>query len=75
MTLFACEATRLYVCSARWMLTEVVGYSRYNDQAAIDAHFKADYFQELGKQIEAEGLLAKPLNIMTVQPIGGFDSR
>jgi quinol monooxygenase YgiN len=54
---------------------EVVGYSRYKDQAALDAHFKTDYFQELGKQIEAEGLLAKPLNIMTLQPIGGFDSR
>jgi quinol monooxygenase YgiN len=56
-------------------LTEVVGHSRYKDQATLDAHFKTDYFQELGKQTEAEGLLAKPLNVMTVQPIGGFDSR
>jgi quinol monooxygenase YgiN len=49
--------------------------SRYKDQATLDAHFHRDYFQEVGKQVEAEGLLAKPLNIMTVQPIGGFENR
>ena len=48
---------------------------RYKDEAALDAHFKTNHFQEVGKQIEAEGLLAKPLNIMKLEPIGGFDSR
>lgn len=45
------------------------------NQSALDAHFKTDYFQALGKTIEAEGLLAAPLDIKTIKPIGGFASR
>ncbi|TVY82265.1 hypothetical protein LSUE1_G005979 [Lachnellula suecica] len=47
----------------------------YKNQAALDAHFKTEYFQELGKAIPAEELLAAPLNIMTIKPIAGFASR
>jgi len=47
----------------------------YKDQATYDAHFKTEYFQALGKAIGDEGLLAAPLDIKTIKPIGGFVSR
>lgn len=45
------------------------------DKAAYDAHFKTDYFQKLGQVMPEEGLLAAPLDIKTIKPIGGFASR
>ncbi|CZR70292.1 uncharacterized protein PAC_20194 [Phialocephala subalpina] len=45
------------------------------DQATYDAHFKTEYFQKLGEVIPQEGLLAAPLDIKTIKPIGGFLSR
>jgi quinol monooxygenase YgiN len=36
---------------------------RFKDEAAYDAHFQRNYFQDVRKLAEAEGLLAKPLNI------------
>ncbi|PMD66983.1 uncharacterized protein K444DRAFT_658163 [Hyaloscypha bicolor E] len=47
----------------------------YNNQAVYDAHFKTDYFTALGETIQKEGLLAAPLDIKTIKPIGGFASR
>jgi quinol monooxygenase YgiN len=45
------------------------------DQATYDAHFKTDYFTALAPMIQSEGLLAGPLDIKTIKPIGGFASR
>ena len=50
--------------------------SRYKDEEALKAHFQTEYFTAIGKAIEEEGLLAKPLNIMQLSPLGGgFDAR
>jgi len=45
------------------------------DQATFEAHFKTDYFQNLGKVIPEEGLLAAPLDLKTIKPVAGFASR
>jgi hypothetical protein len=45
------------------------------DKAAYDKHFTTDYFTALGQTFSKEGLLAAPLNIMTIKPIAGFASR
>jgi len=47
----------------------------YKDQATLDAHFKTDYFQALGKLLAEENLLGAPLDIKTIKPIAGFASR
>jgi quinol monooxygenase YgiN len=44
-------------------------------QATLDAHFKMEYFQEVAKKFEAEGLVAAPLDIKTIKPFAGFASR
>lgn len=46
-----------------------------DNQAALDSHMKTEYFQALGATIQGEGLLAAPLDIKTIKPIGGFLSR
>jgi quinol monooxygenase YgiN len=46
-----------------------------DNQSVYDAHFKTDYFTALGETIQKEGLLAGPLDIKTIKPIGGFASR
>ena len=45
------------------------------NKAVYDAHFKTDYFTQLGSIIPQEGLVAKPLDIMTIKPVAGFASR
>jgi quinol monooxygenase YgiN len=36
---------------------------RYKDEEAFNAHFQMDYFKEVTKRSEDEGLLAKPVKI------------
>lgn len=45
------------------------------NKATYEAHFKTDYFQKLGEVIPQEGLLAAPLDIKTIKPVGGFAAR
>lgn len=45
------------------------------DQAALEAHMTSEFFQNLGKAIGAEELLAKPLDIKKIKPFAGFVSR
>jgi quinol monooxygenase YgiN len=47
----------------------------FKNFTTYDKHFKTEYFQALGATIQKEGLLAAPLNIMTVKPVAGFASR
>jgi len=54
----------------RLVLTEVD-----ENEAAHDAHFKTDYFTHIASVIPQEGMVAKPLDIMTIKPIAGFASR
>ena len=45
------------------------------DKAAYEGHFKTDYFQALGQLLPREGVLGAPLDIKTIKPVGGFESR
>lgn len=45
------------------------------NKAAHESHFHTEYFTALGQTIQKEGLLAAPLDIKTIKPIGGFGSR
>jgi hypothetical protein len=45
------------------------------NQAAVDAHLKAPWFQAIVKTFEEENLLASPLEIKHVTPFAGFKSR
>ncbi|ESZ92455.1 hypothetical protein SBOR_7172 [Sclerotinia borealis F-4128] len=47
----------------------------YEDEAAHEAHFKTSYFTALGKILPEEGVLGAPLDIKTIKPIAGFESR
>jgi len=56
-------------------LTEFVFQERYKDQETLKVHTATDHFKVLGKAIAEEGLLVKPLNIMILEPVSGFDGR
>lgn len=45
------------------------------NKAAHEKHYQTEYFQALGKAIGDEKLLAGPLDVKTIKPIGGFASR
>jgi len=47
----------------------------YKDQATVDAHFRTEYFQALGKMIKEEGLVSAPLDLKFIKPFTGFASR
>ncbi|KUJ14981.1 uncharacterized protein LY89DRAFT_589396 [Mollisia scopiformis] len=47
----------------------------YKDKSTYDAHFKTEYFQKLGEIFPKEGVLAAPLDIKTIKPVGGFATR
>lgn len=50
-------------------------YCRYTAQADFDKHLSLPAFKELGAAFEKEGLVGKPLNIMTVKSIAGYETR
>jgi quinol monooxygenase YgiN len=54
---------------------EFVVVERFKDEATFDAHIALDYFKDIGRRMAEQQLLAKPLNLMKVVSIGGFDSR
>jgi quinol monooxygenase YgiN len=55
---------------ARFVIIE-----RFKDEATFQAHIKFDYFKEIGKRMEEQKLLAKPIEGIQVVMVGGFDSR
>lgn len=48
---------------------------QYASNDALKVHGAAEPFKNLGRTLKKENLLAKPLAISFVKPIGGFDSR
>jgi quinol monooxygenase YgiN len=48
---------------------------QYTNQDAVKVHGSAEPFKAMGRTFRKEGLLAKPLAVLFVKPIGGFDSR
>jgi quinol monooxygenase YgiN len=46
-----------------------------DDKAALMNHRQAPYFVALGAAAKEEGLLAAPLDIKTLSPVGGFGAR
>jgi hypothetical protein len=51
------------------------GWNTDANKPAYESHSKTEYFTALGGTIQKEGLLAAPLDIKTIKPIGGFGSR
>ena len=55
--------------------TEFVVIERFKDEATFNTHVALEYFKDLGRRMGGQKLLAKPLNLMKVVRIAGFDSR
>ena len=45
------------------------------DLAALNKHLMAPYFAAIGKLLPEEGLVTKPLDIIKINPISGFNLR
>ena len=51
------------------------GENRYKDKASYEVHHNSEDFKSLVGAVQKEDLLAKGLEIMYLEPIGGFASR
>ena len=49
--------------------------SRYQNQAAINAHVASDAMKAFSEGIKARGLLEKPMELRFIKDAGGFTSR
>ena len=49
--------------------------NRYKDHTAFEAHTQQPGFVNLLKMAQEEDLLAKPLELKMLEPIGGHDDR
>ncbi|KAF1347917.1 hypothetical protein BDV97DRAFT_400113 [Delphinella strobiligena] len=47
----------------------------YKDSEALNGHLGSEAFQNLGQTFQKEGLVAKGLEIVKCEPVGGFASR
>lgn len=55
--------------------TRFVIIEKFKDEATFQAHIEFDYFKEIGRRMEEQRLLAKPIEGIQVMRVGGFDSR
>ncbi|KAL9094987.1 MAG: hypothetical protein Q9165_002589 [Trypethelium subeluteriae] len=54
---------------------EYVVIETYKDKAGVEKHMGSDIYKTLGNAIKKEDLLVKPLQVVSMHPIGGFASR
>ncbi|KAF2231434.1 hypothetical protein EV356DRAFT_579244 [Viridothelium virens] len=54
---------------------EFVVIETYTGKAGLEKHASSDIYKRLGKAIQSEDLLVKPLQVVAMHPIGGFASR
>lgn len=50
-------------------------FPSYKNKAALDAHAGSSEFKAFVKQLEAEDLMAKPMDLKFLTTVGGFSSR
>jgi len=48
---------------------------RYANKAALEAHLKSGISQKMGKTFKEEDLLAKPMEVMFTNGVGGYASK
>ncbi|TVY80333.1 hypothetical protein LSUE1_G007104 [Lachnellula suecica] len=47
----------------------------YDNKEAVDIHMKSSHFISAVGTLTAEGLVTKPIEIIAINPVGGFASR